>query len=296
MPNITASEWTKERVEKLITDKIEENNHLDYKGAGALNRAEPKKLLDVTKDISAFANSDGGTVIYGVEEFREEGKKHLPEKIGAIDGKEYSREWLDQIIDQISPKIEGVQIFPVRVGPEDWHVVYVVEIPKSLTAHQARDFRYYKRYNFQSEPMQDYEVRDVMNRRRHPKLKFSMQLDRTGNSSVRVIARIRNIGSVVPKQYGLLVFLPTIVSGIKLKHHEEKIVQEVDGFKFWRFYMIGKEPLFPGADVFCEDEFAQSLFGYIPTPAGTLLICTLYADEMPPIERRIPADAGLGWQ
>ena len=40
----------------------------------------------------------------------------------------------------------------------------VVEIPKSLTAHQARDLRYYRRYNFESVAMVDYEIRDVMNR------------------------------------------------------------------------------------------------------------------------------------
>jgi hypothetical protein len=31
-------------------------------------------------------------------------------------------------------------------------------------AHQARDYRYYKRHNFNALPMEDYEVRDVMNR------------------------------------------------------------------------------------------------------------------------------------
>lgn len=37
----------------------------------------------------------------------------------------------------------------------------------------AKDFRYYKRFNFQSVPMYDYEVRDVMNRADAPDLRIN---------------------------------------------------------------------------------------------------------------------------
>lgn len=287
-------EWTRERIQKLIDDKIEEGTHLDYKAAAALARTDSKKL-EMTKDISAFANSDGGTIVYGVQEFREEDKKHLPEKIDAIDGRDYSREWLDQIVSQISPKIDGVQIFPVRVGPEEWHAAYVVEIPKSLTAHQARDLRYYKRYNFQSEAMQDYEIRDVMNRRRNPKLDFRLKLVKTSHMTIAVVARVFNLGTVVPKQYGLRVLLPTTINDLKL-YKEDLILQTFEGLNFWRFFLVGKDPLFPGADAFCEIQLPQApmMKGY--EPIGEQVICTLYADEMPPIERRTSADTGLDWQ
>jgi Putative DNA-binding domain len=295
MPTPVQPEWTRERIEMLITDKIEEDSRLDYKAAGALNRAEQKKVVEITKDVSAFAHSDGGRIIYGVKEFEDKNRKHLPEKIDPIDGRDYSREWLDQIIGQISPRIEGVQIFPARVGPDDWHVCYVVEIPKSLTAHQARDLRYYKRYNFQSEPMQDYEIRDVMNRCRHPKLDFKLKLVRTSHMTVAVVARVFNLGSVVPKQYGLRVFLPTTINGMKL-YREGLILQNVEGKNYWRFFLVGTDPLFPSADAFCEAELPQApmMKGY--EPVGEHVICTLYADEMPPIERKIPADTGSDWQ
>ncbi len=288
------AEWTQERIQKFIDDKIEEGTYIDYKAAAALGRADSKKV-EITKDVSAFANSGGGTIIYGVQEFGEEDKKHLPEKIDPVDGRDYSREWLDQIIGQISPKVEGVRIFPVRVGPEQWRVAYVVEVPKSLTAHQARDLRYYKRYNFRSEPMQDYEIRDVMNRRRHPKLDFRLKLVKTSHMTVAVVARVFNLGTVVPKQYGLRVFLPTTINGMKL-YTEGLMLQDFEGLHFWRFYLVGKDPLFPGADAFCEMQLPQApmMKGY--EPIAEQVICTLYADEMSPIERRTPADTGLDWQ
>ena len=81
------------------------------------------------------------------------------------------------ISTKIQPKIEGIEIIPVTVNEEDNTVVYVVEIPKSTTAHQAAGRKYYKRYNFQSEPMLDYEIRDVMNRSSHPVIELDFEIE-----------------------------------------------------------------------------------------------------------------------
>lgn len=157
--------WTKEKINQFITDGIEENIHLDYKGAGSISKNSEKKK-EISKDISAFANSDGGTIIYGIREFDDVTKNHLPEKVEAIDGKEFTKEWLEQIINStISPRIEGVIITPIQYGEkEENKVIYVVDIPKGNTAHQAQDKRYYKRYNFQSIMMEDWEIKDIINR------------------------------------------------------------------------------------------------------------------------------------
>ena len=94
MDNEQQRPWTTERIQELIDGRIEEGPQLDYKAGAGLGRSGPKKN-DITKDISAFANSAGGTVIHGLKEFDDEARKHLPEKIDAVDGKEFSREWLD---------------------------------------------------------------------------------------------------------------------------------------------------------------------------------------------------------
>jgi hypothetical protein len=56
-------------------------------------------------------------------------------------------------------------ITPIIIDPSRSNeVVYVIEIPKSTTAHQNSDKKYYRRYNFQSIPMDDWEIKDIINR------------------------------------------------------------------------------------------------------------------------------------
>jgi len=287
------SPWTAERIQELIDRKIEEGPQLDYKAAAALSRSDSKKN-DITKDISAFANSAGGTVIYGLKEFDDDARKHLPEKIDPIEGKEFSREWLDQIIGQIGPRIANLLITPVRVGPESRHTCYVVEVPQGHTAHQARDLRYYRRYNFESVPMADYEIRDVMNRRERPNLEFRIRIMRTTHGTVKVMGRIWNKGSVLAQHYKIRVLMPTIIDRAKL-WKEDLIAQEVDSFKFWRLSLGNalSHPLFPGDDIITVREIPATFQTNVPEPAADYLLCTLFADEMPSLKRKILVPSAL---
>ena len=165
-----AEVWDEARVQQYIDDGIEESLNLDYKAAGALSKTDGKRK-EITKDVSAMANSDGGIIVYGMTE-----QNQLPGNIDPVKRNEFSKEWLEHVIGNIRPKIDGLIIHPVPIGNSTTDVVYVVEIPKSHTAHQAQDKRYYKRFNFQSVMMDDYEIRDVMNRRQHPRIKLDLRV------------------------------------------------------------------------------------------------------------------------
>ena len=117
-------EYTLEDIYSLIENEVEENIHLDYKGAGALEKCD-KKRTEITKDVSAFANSDGGIIVYGLSE-----EGHKPKDISPIDGSILTKEWLENVIMRIQPRIENVKIFPIRNGSLS-NSLYVVKIPKS---------------------------------------------------------------------------------------------------------------------------------------------------------------------
>jgi predicted HTH transcriptional regulator len=165
-------------LENLIINQIEESIHLDYKASGSLAKSDGKKD-EISRDVSSFANSNGGIIIYGIAEFNEKEKSHLPEKINAVDRTQFPKEWLENIINgRISPKIDGIIIQSISIQESSNSVVYIVRIPKSTTAHQASDFRYYKRSNFGKNPMHDYEVKDVMNRNKSPKIEIILEVEK----------------------------------------------------------------------------------------------------------------------
>lgn len=185
--------WDEAKVQQYIDDEIEESLMLDYKAAGALEKSDKKKG-EITKDVSAMANSAGGIIIYGIKEYQDDSKKHLPEKIDPISRKDFSKEWLEHVIGNIQPRLSNVIIHPVPIQSRENHVVYVVEIPQSILPHQALDRRYYKRYNFESTWMDDYEINDVRNRQSSVEklLNFDVELKKT----YIVYFNVENFGSM----------------------------------------------------------------------------------------------------
>lgn len=167
--------WDQKRLEALISDEVEESLNPDYKAAAALEKTDDKRR-EITKDVSSFANSDGGIIIYGISEYKKKEKKHLPNKLTPVDRTQFSREWLEHVTSNIRPKISGLLIHSVSLDSGSNDVAYVVEIPKTTTAHQAQDKRYYRRSNFESIALEDYEIRQTMNRSIYPSFEVSSLL------------------------------------------------------------------------------------------------------------------------
>jgi predicted HTH transcriptional regulator len=71
-------EWNVADVRALITNQVQESLTLDYKRSDSLDKADSRKRIELSKDVSAFANSAGGVILYGMVE-----DKHLPTGIDA---------------------------------------------------------------------------------------------------------------------------------------------------------------------------------------------------------------------
>jgi hypothetical protein len=182
-------EWTLTKIQRYIDNQVEESLMLDYKASGALDK---NKKNEITKDVSAMANSAGGIIIYGIKEYQQTDNKHLPEKIDPVDRTIYSKEWLEHVISNIRPRIADIIIHPIPIDTTPNHVVYVVEIKQSIVPHQATDCKYYKRYNFESVAMQDYEINDIRNRR--TAVSQLVNFDTTVKGNNRIFLTVSNIG------------------------------------------------------------------------------------------------------
>ncbi|WP_088014525.1 helix-turn-helix domain-containing protein [Gottfriedia acidiceleris] len=167
-------EWTTVAdIEELIKNEVQEDLYLDYKQSDSLFNT-PGNKKEISKDVSAFANSGGGTLVYGVIEDK---ATHLPIAIDdGVNPREISKEWLENVItSNIHRKIPDLRINQIRLT--SGNVIYVVYVPQSsLAPHMAADKRYYKRYNFKSESMTEYEVRDVGNRFVAPNLMLNIEI------------------------------------------------------------------------------------------------------------------------
>ena len=155
--------WDDSDLQALIRDEVQESLTLDYKRSAALGKGNLERN-NLSKDVSAFANSDGGLLVYGMVE-----NGQVPTAIDVgVDRTQITKEWLESVLrTNIHPTVDRMLIKQVPLpGKEPEAVVYVLEIGQatSRAPHQAFDHKYYKRFNFESTPMEDYEIRDLMRR------------------------------------------------------------------------------------------------------------------------------------
>ena len=142
------NEVNQDFLESLIKNGIEENIHLDYKEKLGNN-------AEIAKDLSSFANSDGGNIIYGIREVNNKPTEIIPINQPNL------REKLDLIArNGIDPSLD-VRIFPIDVNIEcDEGQVILIYIPRKYPIlHQAiKRGKYYKRTEFTSSPMSNFEI------------------------------------------------------------------------------------------------------------------------------------------
>lgn len=235
-----ANEWNEARLLGLIQDKIEESHTWEYKSAGALGRDKREKD-NIAKDVSAMANASGGTIIYGMAESSDAALKYQPARMDPVDSAAFSKEWLEHVISEIEPPINGLKIIPVRLANGS---VYIVEIPQGSTAHQATDFRYYRRRNFEVLPMLDQEVRDVMNRVKKPRLELELLPIAEDSSSgvfFLMTARILNLSDSITA-YEITIRLESIPMDWRMPDRVWQALKTYDG----GFRFIFEYPLHPG--------------------------------------------------
>jgi Putative DNA-binding domain len=168
-------------LQRLITDGVAESLTVEYKASPSLGKDSTKRD-ELCKDVTSFANSAGGQIIYGMED-----DKHLPTNLDEGADPSITKEWIEQVIDyRVQPRIEGLIITPIRLARG---FGFVLTIPQAISRapHQAPDKKYYKRQNFQSAPMEDYEIRDTMRRATTPVLQVRLILGEANSARLQFL-------------------------------------------------------------------------------------------------------------
>jgi len=151
-------EWDRSDLLQLLGQS--ENLRLEFKGSDLLSQERSSLLQKLTKEVSAFANSEGGTIVIGMSEHRQGRSRVASDLDAGVNEKDWTREKLQQTITgNVSPLLVGVRVHPVPLDEKRSSVAYVIYVPQGSTAYQATDRIYYGRQEYESVALPDHEVR-----------------------------------------------------------------------------------------------------------------------------------------
>lgn len=204
---------TADDIQRLIDDRTQESLYLEFKRGDALGRQNNQRV-ELLKDVTGFANADGGRIIYGIAEGRSVEGPAAAEGLAPVTDSTITREWLSSTIhDHASPRFHDFDLEEIAVPGGR---VLVVDIKAAGTAHQTLlgDFRYYQRAGVITRALEDFRIRDLMARTTRPLADISI---RTQDFSIardlhRYLLRVSvaNVGNVTLEKWWLTVDVPTM--------------------------------------------------------------------------------------
>jgi hypothetical protein len=250
---------------------------------------------DMSKYVSAWANYEGGYIIFGVKDPRT-GSPLI------IDGgvpesfKSKLSDWLDEVIPRlVEPPIQKLASWLVRPKNQAslikaGHVLIVVYIPESEGApHQATDHKYYQRVGRKLQPLKHRAIFDIAGRRRFPKLRTTILIHTGGSGGSAIFWKLENdLGAGLALYWKVIIQFPTAINGRSVDISDDGVTigetKRGKSFLELRIPQRMGSPLFPGSDV--SRSFKIDPCDYTPPlqPPIEEIRVTTFADSMPPLE------------
>ncbi len=247
-----ASEWDENYLLNLPSgesDRIEfkDSRKLDYTSPGVKKDAV---LNELSKQISAFANSGGGILVFGIEnpqpgmQLRVDATGGVPLNLG-----NGTREWLEDVIPNLAGlPLTKFNVYELVAFPDKQSQiapgkgVYIIDIPSSESApHQATDKVYYARVAGKSRPINHRFVTDIFGRSKYPRLSMEISFEFEPEKSERrnpyknypeIQCYCRNNGRILANYVNGWLYLPLKLVG-PFGHGP---TLEIDGTGYRSFY------------------------------------------------------------
>ncbi|MDB6132924.1 MAG: transcriptional regulator [Verrucomicrobiales bacterium] len=326
-------EWLR----NFLTEEIPEDSSLDYKHSDSLHKIFKKAPFnpawldqrcsgcgskgvtadkvrheaknELTKDVSGFANNRGGLLIYGIAE--DSKRKSVPKEFAPV-ASTINPEDIVQILNStIKPPIDGVGVKVIvleKADHPDGGCCVAIEVPKSSTAHQAKDKLYYRRRGTQTVAMENDEILDVMNRSRQPNLECEILLIPSPRLSARpagaeeggglVYTHLHNSSPVFCKNFLRRIIFPFYVNdaaveiegvnGVALTEEGEGYQVDFEGVNLFPDIHRRRDFSFVLKD---DGGFAQG--GKMYHRLKNKMLVQIFADEMPKKEYWVTIDEAV---
>ncbi|MBA4419562.1 MAG: hypothetical protein C0391_00235 [Anaerolinea sp.] len=248
------SEWIEDDLFNVIPStefsnlEIKGSEFIDFKLQGESNL----KTGDVSKAISAMANSGGGIIVCGMT--KGDHSNYIIDR-GGIDTQlkaNGTKEWLENYLPNlVTPTLNKLDIQQITRNNEislieSGKAVYVIEIPDSENApHQALDNRYYGRIASSSKPLEHQWIMDILGRRKYPDLEISFNYafinpddpNHCRRDGIQPVLRvkIKNKGRVYANYVNCILYIPAyLIEFIDIKDEQKSNTIEIDTIKYHR--------------------------------------------------------------
>ena len=177
-------------IEQLIGTA--EDLYFDAKALSNESFAASSNQGTLAKAISAFANADGGVIVYGLEAKKDAQGRDVVQAAKPLADPALVQSKILGLVGQIlQPPVEGILV-ETRVGPENRGYVLVLVPPSDSIPHRVKSgHEYYRRHGSTSLPMEHYELEEIFGRRRRPVLELYYRI-------------VRRIGNVADGYYAMI--------------------------------------------------------------------------------------------
>lgn len=166
-----------EDIQRFVDEEREEDLHLEFKQKKDTRNGAPgpEDKENFSKCLSAFANSDGGVLVWGVKTDHRDQVDRATGCKPIAEPEKFRARLQDSLLGATQPPVDGVSIAVVLAADGAGFVKCL--IPASdKPPHMASDNKYYRRTSNASRQMEHYELEDMFGRRQRPALKLRLAL------------------------------------------------------------------------------------------------------------------------
>jgi Putative DNA-binding domain len=181
-----------EDVERLINEEREEDLHLEFKQKTNRSNGAPDDTdrNNLSETLSAFANADGGILLWGVATNHTDHVDRASEPKPITDPEKFRARLQDWVLSATQPPVDGVVLSVIRASDTGGFVK--CQIPASdRLPHMAKDSRYYRRTSNGRRRVEHFEVEDMFARRRGPQLELTVTPRANG---MELVVGLKNTG------------------------------------------------------------------------------------------------------